>query len=70
MAREKVSEYVKLQRSREARLWIAQTATIIGGVIFYLETHPEVKDQAKARIEEFKNRFRKKVESNEEAEQV
>ena len=69
MTRERTSDYIKIQRSREARLWIAQTATIIGGVILYLETHPEVKDLAKAKVEELKSRFRrKKAETNEKAE--
>lgn len=55
----KTSDYIKVQRSREIRLWLA---TLITGAIAanqYLEAHPEVKRNLRDKYDDFMNRYRK-----------
>ena len=57
--RRRKSEYLRLQRSREVRLWIA---TVVGSgvaIVNYMETHPEFKNKLRDKWDAFANRYRK-----------
>ena len=54
-----VSDYIKIQRSRELRLWIATGLAAVVSTVTYLDNHPEVKRNLEDRTETFLNRFRK-----------
>lgn len=46
MARsKKTSDYIKVQRSREIRLWVTEILAVAGGTAMYLESHPEAKQK-------------------------
>lgn len=58
----RVSDYIRIQRSREARLWLATGLAAVVSAATYLDNHPEVKRNLEDRIERFLNRFRKNPE--------
>lgn len=61
----RVSDYIRIERSREARQWVntgLKAAGIGIAAVMYLDNHPEVKRDLEERWERFANRFRKNPE--------
>ena len=62
MARKRRSEWARINRSRELRLWTNTAMTVVGGAFtaaMYLDAHPDVKRNLEDKWESFANRFRK-----------
>ena len=58
----RVSDYIRIERSREARLWVGTILSVVVPTAIYIESHPEVKRDLEERWERFANRFRKNPE--------
>lgn len=58
----RVSDYIRIERSREARLWVGTILSVVVPTAMYIESHPEVKQSLEDRWERFANRFRKNPE--------
>ena len=62
MGKKRKSDYLRVQQSREARLWITTIGVTVFGVINFLETHPELKNKLRDKADDILNRFRKNPE--------
>ena len=59
MRRNRKSDYIRVQQSREVRLWITTVGVTFFGIVNFLETHPELKRKLKDKADDVLNRFRK-----------
>ncbi len=59
MSRKRKSEWLRVQKSREIRLWVTTIGVTAVGVVNFLETHPELKRNLRDGWDDFANRFRK-----------
>lgn len=58
-----VSDYIKVERSRETRLWISNVILPVVGLGIYVDMlNPELKTKIKAKGEEIVNKAKAKVE--------
>ncbi len=59
-----VSDYIKVERSRETRLWLSNVIIPIVGLGIYVDmVNPDLKKQVKAKGEAVINKVKTKVES-------
>lgn len=54
----KESPYIRLERSREIRLWLTQVGIPIGAGVLYVNSNPELKNWASTKIDGLKTKVK------------
>lgn len=62
MNRKRKSDWAKVNKSREVRLWIATIISMIYMIDKFLDAHPEVRFKLRDKWDDIANRYRKNPE--------
>lgn len=62
MKKKSKSEWLRVQKSREIRLWVTTLGVTAVGVVNFLDNHPDVMRKLRDAWNDFANHFRKNPE--------